>query len=151
MANQSPQISDQKMRVWEVQATAQNAVDVEMFKGIITFATLAIKSLILVNGAAVISLLTLLGHLWAGDGTSTIAQSFTSELAPSFMWHTLGVGAGVLSAAFAYLTQVLFMEVRPVHRNWWGEGFRIAAVAAAITSFAGFVVGGWCAISVFSN
>jgi hypothetical protein len=141
------QVYQHNMRVWE----AQIAMNVEMFKGIIAFATLAIKSLILVNGAAVIALLTLLGHLWAADINGSTAIKLTAKLGPSFTWYTVGVGAGVLSAGFSYFAQVMFVEILSDRAKWWwGNGFRIAAVVSALISFGGFVGGGLRALTVFN-
>lgn len=156
---ETPAEYEHRMRVWESEGARNMRVreatvlaQMEGFRGTINFATLAIKSLILVNGAAAIALLTFVGHLWAGDPNGLAAPRLAHELKCSFILFGAGVGTGVLCAGLSYLAQAFFVERIPHNgRNWCGEIFRALAVLSAVASFGAFLWGGWDAIDVFGG
>ncbi len=116
-----------------------NEDQVEMFKAVVTFATLAIKSIIVVNGAAVIALLAFLGNIWDKNGSAAIITAAGSSLG-HFVY---GLICGVATAAFSYLAQVVFAEVQrgPSGRVLSGEVLRVVAVTLAIAGLVFFALG----------
>jgi hypothetical protein len=76
-------------------------------KAVLTNAETVVRSLILINGGAAISVMTFVGALAArpsvpGDQISAIARGLE--------WFAGGALAAVLTAAFAYLTNYLYMS-----------------------------------------
>jgi hypothetical protein len=126
-------------------------------KAVLTNAETVVRSLILINGGAAISVMTFVGALAArpsvpGDQISAIARGLE--------WFAGGALAAVLTAAFAYLTNYLYMSTeqkktrdyeRPyLHENeasnrrlFGGTVCHYLAVAFVILSLCGFAGGIW--------
>ncbi|WP_119167123.1 hypothetical protein [Algihabitans albus] len=68
-----------------------------------TFAVLALRSLMLFNGAALVILLTLVGAIWSADAEQ--GQQLITQLHPALKWFGAGVFLGMTSAGVAYLIQ----------------------------------------------
>jgi hypothetical protein len=110
-----------------------------MFEAAVEFAILAIRTLVLVNGAAVISLLTFVGQVWAND------QHNGSGMAHILFWPLLFFLAGLVLAVtttlLAYVTQMITVE--------HGSGFipprskrlRLVAILSAWLSLMAFAAG----------
>ena len=76
----------------------------DYLKAVLDASALAIRSLILVNGAAVVSLLAFLGALQTSEGSP---ESIFSAFAVSIFSFALGVGTGVFTAVFAYVVNLM--------------------------------------------
>ncbi|NBX66841.1 MAG: hypothetical protein EBQ96_07595 [Proteobacteria bacterium] len=78
----------------------------KLYEAVNFYAAAAIKSIIYLNGVAAISLLTLLGHLFATqlDNYKNIIVS----LIPSLGLYTYGAFLGGVTAGIAYLAQFYF-------------------------------------------
>lgn len=108
--------------------------DYEETRGIaraaIDFALLAVKSLILVNGGAVIATLTFIGNDFKrSSGGTVFKMDLLSQALASF---TYGTAAAVIVSALAYVSQILFSE-RPAAPSS-GNVFRYGATCIAIAS-----------------
>jgi uncharacterized membrane protein len=79
-----------------------------MFEAAVEFAVLAIRTLVLVNGAAVIALLTFVGQVWANDQHNGSAMAHI--LFWPLMFFLLGLVLAVVTTLLAYLTQMLTTE-----------------------------------------
>jgi len=110
------------------------------FNGIMALSTLGIKSLILVNGAAVISLLTFIGNR---------AKVVTPEC---FVWafgtYLVGIALALVCVLLAYIFQVTELETE---RKKLAHYLRIAAVITAILSMLSFIGGSVFSIYGFSK
>jgi hypothetical protein len=83
-----------------------NAINLEVFKAVFAMTKLAINSLILINGGAVVALLALIGHIVSTPGKHEAIPSFAR---PLFLF-VFGVWAAVCLAAFVALSQKLHAE-----------------------------------------
>ena len=110
-----------------------------MFEAAVEFAILAIRTLILVNGAAVIALLTFVGQVWAND------QHNGSAMAKILFWPLLffltGLILAVVTCLLAYLTQMITTErgggtIPPASKR-----LRLVAIAASMLSISAFTAG----------
>jgi len=110
-----------------------------MFEAAVEFAVLAIRTLVLVNGAAVIALLTFVGQVWAND------QHNGSAMAHILFWPLMfflsGLVLAVITTLLAYLTQMLTTEhgggvIPPVSKK-----LRRFAIVSAILSVMAFAAG----------
>lgn len=114
-------------------------------KGVLDFAQGALRSITLVNGAAVIALLTFLGNGRLSDAAEKIMGN-------SLIWFAWGVGCGIGAAAVAYLAQLELTYGTP--RKDAGEGrksycLRMCAIALGLCGIGAFIIGVWLASRAF--
>lgn len=115
------------------------------FKEIIGFATLVIKSLILINGGALIALLTFFGNI-AGKG-----HKIPNNISCPFMLFSCGLGFAILCAMFAYVFQSIEIEAGKATRLKLSWPLRIISCALAVFSLVFFISGSFSSIKVFSS
>jgi heme/copper-type cytochrome/quinol oxidase subunit 3 len=110
-----------------------------MFQAAVEFAILAIRTLILINGAAVIALLTFVGQVWAND------QHNGSAMAKILFWPLLffltGLILAVVTCLLAYLTQMITTErgggsIPPASKR-----LRLVAIMTSVLSITSFTAG----------
>lgn len=110
-----------------------------MFRAAVDFAIIGIKTLVMVNGAAVIALLTFVGQVWAND------QHNGSAMAKILFWPLLFFLAGLILAVvttlLAYVTQMITTErgggvIPPAAMR-----LRVFAIIASGLSVAAFTAG----------
>jgi len=115
-------------------------------------ATLIVRSLIIINGGAIVVLMALLGNLATPDG-DVVA---TAELAQGLQWplgfFILGIGNAIFGALFFMLPPYLSLlnpklDYRLAKNIWVYIGTGIITVLVSLTAFA---VGAWFAIDTFS-
>jgi hypothetical protein len=140
----------------------------ERSKLVIDFALLGIRSLIIVNGGALVALLTFLGHY-----ENTAIQN---DLWLAFGYWSAGLACALATIVFAYITQqtltysehagaqFIFFNVyrgmeraekeqRREHEHYHELGgvLQIAGIQSALVSFAMFVVGCFEAMSALTQ
>lgn len=110
-----------------------------MFQAAVDFAIIGIKTLVMVNGAAVIALLTFVGQVWAND------QHNGSVMAKILFWPLLffltGLILAVITTLLGYVTQMITTErgggtIPPAAMR-----LRVIAIAASIFSVVAFAAG----------
>lgn len=110
-----------------------------MFEAAVEFAILAIRTLILINGAAVIALLTFVGQVWAND------QHNGSAMAHILFWPLLffltGLILAVITCLLAYITQMITTErgggaIPPLSKK-----VRFFAIMTSVLSITAFTAG----------
>src|SRR5258708_38684957 len=113
----------------------------ETYKSLLSIATEALRSLLLLNGGAVVAILAYLGQL--GDQRATAAWRARSSLG----WFIAGLVLAMAAFMFSYLTQhALFNEdantgrTRISHEVWQWTGFGTAFLSLASCAF-----GAWTA------
>ena len=110
-----------------------------MFEAAVEFAILAIRTLILVNGAAVIALLTFVGQVWAND------QHNGSNMAHILFWPLLcfliGLVMAVITTLLAYLTQMITTERGKGTIPPESKRLRLVAILASGLSVSAFAAG----------
>ncbi|CAG0950818.1 hypothetical protein RHDC4_00065 [Rhodocyclaceae bacterium] len=105
----------------------------EMFKSVIGFAQVALKTSLLVNGAASIALLTFIGNIWTKTQTAAVAKALSSSLA----LFAVGALAAALATVTTYITQWCYE--RPYRKS--AVAFHIATVVLVLGSYAFFGYG----------
>jgi len=118
------------------------------------------KTLTLINGGAIIALLT-----YAGSKTAT---GVTLNFEPAFIGYAVGLALSVLAYLFAYYSQGELSngDMQEAYRllglqdeagakeqakfEKGGERWGISAVVLAVLSLASFVAGSWCAMQALS-
>jgi hypothetical protein len=115
----------------------------------------AIKTLMLVNGGAAVSVLTFIGGI-VGQGRVTVKQM--TDVSGSLLWFASGVALAVVALAFSYFTNYAHVGLlrSRIHTwqgpyvkdgpttsrwGWFSMIFHSLAILAALFSLAVFVVG----------
>lgn len=129
-------------------------------------ALVIIRSLVLVNGGAVIAILTFVGNLWTSTDAD-VAVKFASGVTEALRSFAFGVGFALLSPVFAFFGQawaseshqprshgsiVSFLMARPGGRDPPGAyALRIFGIIMALISTALFFVGAFETADTFST
>ena len=117
------------------------------------FSLAGFQSLILINGGAIIGLLT-----YAGNLKDKVAAN---QLSGAFLSYVIGLAVTILAYLFAYYSQGLFMTAemhdaleqlgleteQPPNLGRNGNRCIIVAVALTIAGLGAFVAGSWLAMS----
>lgn len=116
---------------------------IETYKSMISIGVEATKSMLYLNGGAVVAMLAYMGQSNPGIEAAMRART-------PLMWFVLGIVAAAMSFLFGYLTQnALFNEtqgrtLRVAHQAW--QWTTVGALVIAVAAFAG---GAWTAIWAF--
>jgi hypothetical protein len=128
--------------------------EVSSFKAVIDFALFSIRSLILVNGGAVVAILAFLGSIWGGDNKGG-ATAVTHAIAEPLGYFIGGLVCAMLTAMFSYLAQVSFTESQKMKAgkasSGFGASFRAIAILLAAVSLGLFFYGAWRAVEAFAS
>jgi hypothetical protein len=132
------------MEVWKVHAPLQHATNLESTRWAIESGGDALRTLVLINGAAAVALLAFLGNVLAKEPPRCVAFSL-GNMKVAMVTFEFGVGfAGVASAA-RYLTQFSAAQGWPKP----ADGFNIAAILLGLASLGAFFRGGLWALWAF--
>lgn len=114
--------------------------EVSMFDTVISYGTLTVRSLLILNGGAAIALLALLGHVVTSDeGASAL---LTSDLAKAIRQFGMGALCGAGMAALGYFTQYAY--TKEMRDAWWGpqaRGLHFLTVALGLIGYGFFISG----------
>lgn len=119
------------------------------FRGVLEFAQLAIRSLFIANGGAILAILTFVGNLWAKDKAGPLAGAMLQPM----QWFMAGTALALTTALVSYLSQVAFIELprrdgqrTPLTAIW----LRWVAIGAGAGSLAAFCTGAFMAARAFA-
>lgn len=90
--------ADRSLEEWK----ANISWDLQHFKAVIGYSTLTIKALMLINGGAVVALLTFFGTTWKDN------HSVILKILPAMNIFLLGIFLAVAVAGLSYLGQMFF-------------------------------------------
>lgn len=156
----TPQQREELNRRYADRAYDQNADYIKATnETIVRDAATVVRSLILINGGAAISILTFVGAL-AGKAEKSSLQ--ISEIAVGLTCFAIGVAIAVLIASLSYVVNFLYVAAAStvqmnwehpyVHKTakakrleWWGKILHVSAVVLAPVSLI-FFVGGIIAV-----
>ncbi len=137
---------------WKATIEQSLQTDMAMFRGVVDFALIALRGIVLANGGAAVALLAFMGHILGRSDPATRAG--VSPLADALGLFTFGVGSGIASAGLAYMAQVVFLESRNkegAQRVWPGAILRVLAVIAALVGVGLFFAGVVSALDAFQQ
>ena len=159
------------LRIWR-SMEARNTTALELLKSVITTATVAIRSLILINGGAAVALLTFIGHLATTEnhgaasienhGQAIDAGAAIHAFACPLACFVAGVLAAALFAAFVAAGQKLYAEefnqrtfnndARYARRLWrCANACVLVSIVFGLCSLAAFAGGSYFAYLVFAT
>jgi hypothetical protein len=128
---------EQKAEVFKSQLQAQVEHQTETYKSLITISTACFKSLQLLNGGAVIAMLTYLGH--NENASFTVISAFKWGLG-AFMMGLLFATAAYLPA---YLTQLNLHQKNVSNKSMTHHKWLRCALSLCILSLLAFLLAGW--------
>lgn len=120
-----------------------------MFRAVIDFALITIRSLILVNGGAIIGILSFAGNLWGRSGND--AATTAVAIAPALTFFVVGLSCALLTAGCAYVSQACFVELAVPKGKRFGGYFRTVGVTFAFLSLLGFGLGAYASLTAFKT
>jgi len=124
-------------------------------EGAVQFALIALKTIILLNGAAAIAVLAYMGQIWKGVGPQPLILIDLSAVLSSLV---IGVLAGGLATAFGYLRMflegrhhVIYIDTGRVEKLNFGmaSGFQYSAFVLVAYAYYRFGEAMWAASKVF--
>lgn len=146
---------EHKLRTWEAHMSRTAAIFAAHISVVSDFAALAIKSIILINGAAAAGVLAFIGSMW---GTAKIEAVLSPALnsIEAFAW---GAFAAVASAGLSYFSQFSYAaaeiydisEVRKKFLNRIAVTCHVIAITAAIVGMIGFICGAYSGIGALKK
>lgn len=102
----------------------------------------AFKTVILINGGAVVALLTFLGNIWAKDPTTVTVVSLLAE---SIRFFSIGVLTGALGSGTIYICNYLYA----IRKQGMAITFHVLTLVLAISSYVCFGFGAYSAHIAF--
>ncbi|MDH5327984.1 MAG: hypothetical protein OEZ68_11965 [Gammaproteobacteria bacterium] len=118
---------------------------IEQFRSLMQVAATAQKTVMIINGGAVIALLTFLGN----------AQFAGSErIAESLYWFVFGVACAGITTFLSYFAQLYFLESLKTNDYAYlsaGKFFRFFAILLVAFSYVGFIGGSVIATQGFND
>ena len=116
----------------------QIAIRQAMLVAASTYANGAMRGLLVINGGAIIGLLTFVGNI-RKTASPTDAGAATS-LIGVVDGFAGGLACSLLALGLSYLAQIIIMEAKPRVSFWFGGFLRIAAILSAVASLLAFVI-----------
>lgn len=118
----------------------------ELFRATIATAQTALKTSLLVNGGACISMLAFMGNIFSRVDRTAIAQlNLLHRLSLVLFSFSIGVALGALATATTYLAQSYFHY----HREKAGQIFRWISIGLVFASYLAFGRGIFLASNAF--
>lgn len=146
-AGQATMSSEQASRQLEIWKT-KIGVGSEMLKATIEAGQTALKSAIIINGGAAVSMLAFVGNAITKSDLRPGSPLLTHTGVALFIFM-IGTGLAGTSTAIRYLSQHCYQDASydnasPLWRLW-GNRFAVASVVLGVGSFASFFAGGYLA------
>jgi hypothetical protein len=117
-----------------------------LVEGLLRFAELTVRSLLILNGGSAMALLA-----FAGNAMARGTDGYVKSLAPAVLAFGVGATLSVATAAFSYLAQLFLIEPESERLRWWlGGGMRVVAVLCGLGALIIFVYGIWILSKAFS-
>lgn len=113
----------------------------EELKAAFKYGELALKSAILINGAASVAILAFIGKIWGGDDAITTIK----RMSVSLFVFVSGVLVGALASGFSYVTQYCYSQ----NQHNAGHAWRWVTIILTFSSYILFLIGSIFAYHAF--
>lgn len=123
--------------------SAQQALNVEMLRSVITYGQEALKAAILINGGAAVAVLAFIGNIW----TKGIAAAAVGSITESLVLFAFGVLAATVGTAGSYFCQYFYTE--DAQRR--ALCFHVLTVVVVVVSYILFGLGAYEAYTAFAE
>jgi hypothetical protein len=106
------------------------------------------RGLVLVNGGAIVGIITFTSSLWARGVASATATA--GAVVPALASFVAGLTFALLTSGLAFVAQAVFTEMkRPQPAIRVGNAIRAVAMVLAVASLFAFVGGAYASIAAF--
>lgn len=137
--------ANHQLEVWKAQLSADSAMSVELFKAATEGGQIALRSAIVINGGAAVTVLAFAGNAITKGQVHPGAPLLTA-IGTALLWFMFGVGGAGVASGFRYLSQFAYSQSNLGRGNrWWARSGAIGNVISillGVGSFALFFVGG---------
>lgn len=137
--------ANHQLEIWKTHLSADSAMSVELFKAATEGGQTALRSAIVINGGAAVTVLAFAGNAIT-KGQIAPGAPLLSAIGTALLWFMVGVGVAGVSSGFRYLSQFFYSQSNLGRGNrWWARSGAIGNVISillGVGSFAVFFVGG---------
>jgi hypothetical protein len=134
-----------QFEVWKAQLSADSAMNIEMFKASVEAGQTALRSAIVINGGAAVTVLAFAGNAIT-KGQLLPGAPLLTAIGTALLWFMAGVGGAGVASGFRYLAQFSYAQSNLGRGNrWWrrfGATFNVISILLGVGSFAVFFAGG---------
>lgn len=127
------QVSRQ-FEVWKAQLSADSAMNVELFKATTEAGQTALRSAIVINGGAAVTVLAFAGNAIT-KGQILPGAPLLTAIGTALLWFMLGVGGAGVASGFRYLSQFAYSQWNLGRGDrWWarcGAATNVISIAIA--------------------
>ena len=118
----------------------------ETYKSLITISVEVVKTLLYLNGGAIVALLAYVGQAQNGPA---VAKNATWTL----IWFVVGLALSVVAFIGSYMTQLSLYQESVHSETYKGKHQRwlIPSIIIGVLSLIAFTVGAFCGIAALSN
>ena len=135
-----------KLAAWVVSQQHIHEWKLEMLRSVISTGQSALKSSLLINGAAAVALLAFIGNIW-----SPISNSPTvAEAANALAAYAFGILIAAVAAGFTYVSQAGYANEFGKNSRVVGVTGHIGAVICVVISYVAFGYASYLAYRVFT-
>lgn len=135
-----------KLTAWVESHQHVHEWNMEMLRSVITTGQSALKSSLLINGAAAVALLAFIGNIWSPNAHSSAIVGVAGALA----YYVLGVLIAAVAAGLTYLSQAGYGEEFGKNSRVIGVTSHVGAVIGVIASYVTFGYASLLAYRVFT-
>ena len=130
--------NNRRIAEFNAQSAANLTSRTEMFKSVIAYGQMALKSAMIINGSAAVALLAFIGNVW-GKNTDKSIIFLLSRAEGAFAW---GVLMAAIAVGLTYFNQMLYERAQTSEKYMYiGYAFHVFVVMVAVASFLFFGYG----------
>jgi len=133
-----------KLNAWVSSHQQAHEWNLEMLRSVITTGQSALKSALLINGAAAVALLAFIGKVWPSSKDQTIA-----DISGAMAYYVIGVLVAAVAAGFTYLSQAGYGREFGKASRFIGVAGHIGALICVVASYVFFGYASLVAYRVF--
>ena len=135
-----------RLNEWAASTERAHQFDLEMFRSVISVALAALKTVLLVNGAAAIAMLAFIGNIWATSNGKPIVMGAACALG----WYVSGVLTAGAASAFTYLAQAGYGNIFGKDSQCFAYASHFIAMSLVLAAYVIFGRASWLAYTAFT-
>lgn len=135
-----------KLAAWVVSQQHIHEWNLEMLRSVISTGQTALKSSLLINGAAAVALLAFIGNIWTPNTYSPTVVGTADALAS----YVFGILVAAVAAGFTYLSQAGYAKQLGKSSGLIAVTVHVGAVICVVMSYVAFGYASFLAYHVFT-
>lgn len=138
-----PEVAKRRTAIEVEQIKYRASAELELFKAVIEAGQTAIKSALLINGGAAVTLLAFLGNLLTKPTSTVPTSAIVTDIGFALLIFVASVGAAGVASGIRYFAQVCFQRHESPKMETLGNFVTGMASLLVLGSFFGFFCGGY--------